>query len=617
MPRYPRGQEPETLIQFLHGYRVDELKKLAGLAVIERLPNRKLELVDLLEKLLGEPANLRRLWGELDGLQREAVAETLHSATGRFQAARFRAKYGANPNWGNVNEWGTIKAPSLLCLFIHGDRVPVDMRPALVEFVPRPREATVQTEDAAPEAITRQFERYDPATGKRTEGTESIPVVSRETERTAARELLAVPRLIDVGKVRASQKTGRASASGADAIAAVLDGGDYYAPADDTDDDIKLLPMRPFAWPLLVQSAKLANVAGSKLQLTRAGRKALSQPPHEVLRAIWQAWLKTKLLDEFNRIDIIKGQTGRGKRAMSAPADRRAAIADALEACPPGRWIRIGELSRFMIASGRSFRVTDDPWPLYIVQQRYGSLGYGGCHTWEIVEERYMLAFLFEYAATLGIVDVAYIHPCGARTDFHGMWGADDLSFLSRYDGLVTVRINPLGAWCLGLAGQYVPSAPEASRVFKILPNLDVVAVEPPPPADTLFLDRIAQKTSDNVWKLDRARLLKALEQGDSVADIEAFLAAKSATGLPQTVAVFLKDMADRATSLTDRGSALLIEARDPVLAQLIANDARLRSLCMVAGERWIVVPGASESAFRRGLRDLGYVLPPRRGAGA
>ena len=31
-------------------------------------------------------------------------------------------------------------------------------------------------------------------------------------------------------------------------------------------------------------------------------------------------------------------------------------------------------------------------------------------------------------------------------------WGADDLSCLSIYDGLMCVRLNPLGAWCLGIA---------------------------------------------------------------------------------------------------------------------------------------------------------------------
>jgi len=46
-------------------------------------------------------------------------------------------------------------------------------------------------------------------------------------------------------------------------------------------------------------------------------------------------------------------------------------------------------------------------------------------------------------------------------------------------------------------------------------------------------------------------------------------------------------------------------------VAQLLVNDRRLRELCQLAGERWLVFRAADEQAVRRGLRELGYVLPP------
>ncbi len=42
-------------------------------------------------------------------------------------------------------------------------------------------------------------------------------------------------------------------------------------------------------------------------------------------------------------------------------------------------------------------------------------------------------------------------------------------------------------------------------------------------------------------------------------------------------------------------------------MAQLIANNSRLRSLCVLAGERHLVVLAENEKAFRHGLRELGY----------
>lgn len=83
------------------------------------------------------------------------------------------------------------------------------------------------------------------------------------------------------------------------------------------------------------------------------------------------------------------------------------------------------------------------------------SAGYAGFGEWEILEGRYTLAIIFEYAATLGLVDVAYDGPAGARDDYHGNWGAEDVDYLSRYDGLRAVRLNGLGAYALGLTDTY------------------------------------------------------------------------------------------------------------------------------------------------------------------
>jgi hypothetical protein len=85
-------------------------------------------------------------------------------------------------------------------------------------------------------------------------------------------------------------------------------------------------------------------------------------------------------------------------------------------------------------------------WRLYLTDSYYGSLGHVGPRAWDVVEGRYALCVLFEYAATAGLIDVAYTGACGAREDYRALWGADQLSCLSRYDGLTAVRVNELGA---------------------------------------------------------------------------------------------------------------------------------------------------------------------------
>lgn len=194
-------------------------------------------------------------------------------------------------------------------------------------------------------------------------------------ELTAQRELLSVLRLIDSGKVSVSDKARRPSAAAIKGITHVLEGGDYYPvlPVKRRWHDESAGPIRAFAWPLIVQAGGLAQLSGSKLQLTKVGRNVLSQPTHETLRRLWSKWVDTTIVDELSRVECIKGQTGKGKRGLTAVSSRRNAIADTLAECPPGSWIFADDFRRFVRASGNDFTVSRNAWDLYICEKQYGS----------------------------------------------------------------------------------------------------------------------------------------------------------------------------------------------------------------------------------------------------
>ena len=574
------------------------------------LPTRKAELITVIENVMRDPEKLEALWGKLDTLQQAAVREALHTGSLTFDADGFRAKYGREPDWGVLRDYGEGN-PSLLRLFIHQDHLPRELAERIKPFAPKPKKTQVQCVTELPQKMTLSWEQYDYQRRNNRMVTEEVPLWVCDTERTSQHDLLAILCLIDTGKVRVSEKTQRVTQAGARVITEVLAGGDFYEPAESSDPwEIQPGAMKAFAWPLILQSAGLATSSGGKLQLTSAGKKALTAKAHQTRRTAFNRWLKTTMLDELNRVNAIKGQTGKGKRKLTAVSKRRATIVRALGECPPHRWMPFDAFSRFMRAAGHRFVVTRDAWTLYIADPHYGSLGYEGFGGWNILQERYMLAFLFEYAATMGLIDVAYIHPSGARRDHHELWGADDLDGLSRYDGLMYIRINALGAWCLGLADEYIPQAFEQRSVLKVLPNRDIVAIEPLSPGDALFLDQFAVQTSEGVWKLDEKKILRMLEGGHAVRDVEAYLLAKSGEKLPQNVAVFLDDTNTRALQLTAVGPALLIAVGDASLAKQLAYERSLRSLCMLVGENHLVVPSEKENAFRRALRQLGYALP-------
>jgi hypothetical protein len=610
--------EPVTIREAFSRLTVDDLKPLAAMVGQGQLPTRKGELVDLLARGLEDGKKVRDMYDGLDEVAQKAVQEAAHDPEGVLHGPSFRAKYGRTPDFGGSGgRYTRDRQPTTLRLFFpQRAALPVDLRKMLLTFVPEPPPLTVNACDDLPSRIRRG--RVGPGSYRRKPDDEDqeVELRVRQTARAALHDVKAVLRLIDAGEVKVGEKTRRPSQGAMKAINGVLAEGDFYGdedPSEDEWDPSSDLRMQPFAWPMLLQAAGLAEAAGTRLQLTAAGRKATARPAHEVIRQVWGKWQKTTLVDELSRVNVIKGQQAKG-RGLTAVAPRRQAVVEVLEECPAQKWIAVDELFRLIKVLAEDFQVTHEPRKLYIADQEYGSLGYDSASAWETLQGRYALAFLFEYAATLGLLDVAYLPPQGARRDFGDRWGTDELSCLSRYDGLMYLRINALGAWCLGLAEGYEPEAVPIEVLLKVLPNRDVVAFDRPlGAADVLFLERFAERKSEAVWHLEPGKILEAVEKGMTVQELREFLAARSQPPLPQTVEVFLDDLASKSGQLEDLGAARLISCRDANVAQLLAHDRKLRNLCQLAGERHLVFRAADETTVRRALRELGYVMSPPR----
>ncbi|MGH3976043.1 MAG: helicase-associated domain-containing protein, partial [Pseudonocardiaceae bacterium] len=286
----------------------------------------------------------------------------------------------------------------------------------------------------------------------------------------------------------------------------------------------------------------------------------------------------------------------------------------ALVSCPPDEWISVESLFTAMRRGNMSPTIARSEmalWKLYLVDAHYGSLGYDGFHGWEILEGRYTLAVLFEYAGTLGLLDLDYVHPTGAREDFQNNWGGDDLDALSRYDGLRAVRLTALGRYALGLTDSYQPPADDKeTQSLKVLPTLDVVATGDLSAHHQLLLSAYAEHTADRVWAISAASLLAAINTGRHLKDFATFLAQQTEHELPNSLATLISDVTRRAAQLTDLGHARLIECADPALAALIAHDRALRALCHPIGDRHLAVSLDQELKFRTALLKLGYVLP-------
>lgn len=602
MPR----QAPKRVSKVSEAFELLTIKDLQPLAklVAGEPPTRKPDLVGELTRAMSQPGEVCRLDSELSALGKAAIREALANPDGRLDLARFEAKYGSKPSWEMFRSERAVQ------LFMPLDlTIPEDLCLIVGNFVPKPEKPTIPTLDELPEAVPEQL-----SSGGHDWGTkpELMPLRQRLTAPAAIREFPTVLHLVDSGKLAVSEKTRRPSLKSVELVEPLLVDGDFFQTEDRSQYKEQPgwdLATRAFAWPCIVQAAGLTSVSAGKLSLSPAGRKALDQPAQFGLRAAWKKWVGTQVCDEFERIDAIKGKQS---ARLSAVADRRSAVSEALKECPTSRWVAIDEFFRLLKASGRDFPVARDPWKLYITEQRYGYFAERGEVEWKMLQGRFIMAMLFEYAATLGLIDVAYVAPQWARADYCGHWGTDDYDCLSRYDGLKFFRINGLGAWCLDLVDDYQPEPIVLKKTWKALPNHDVVSTEhSPEPADALFLDRVADRISDQVWRLDRDKILRAIEDGLAIDTLREFLEERSSEPVPANVQTFLADLRSRATRLRDRGAAHMIECADAETALNLLSDTKLKTICLLAGDRTLVFPASQESAVRNQLRKLGYVIPP------
>jgi hypothetical protein len=266
-------------------------------------------------------------------------------------------------------------------------------------------------------------------------------VTVRGTGPDALSNLVAVLELAADGQLRCAAASRRPLAVTVRLVEDALVAGDYYDRRDEGE------PIAAFAWPMLMQAGGLARFDGPRLELTSRGEAVLAEPSYQALGELWDRWLRSVSQDELARIEAIRGQRRTG--TLTAPARRRAAVAAGLAALAPGVWVEVDSLFAVLRAQAAPLAVAASPltrWRLYLTDPRHGSLGPPGAKAWNVLEGRYTLCVLFEYVATLGVVDVAYTGARGARDDYHGLWGTDGRDSLSRYDGLAAVRVNELGA---------------------------------------------------------------------------------------------------------------------------------------------------------------------------
>lgn len=589
-----------TLHDILWNLTVDDLRYRLKFLSPALKATRKADFIDGIKAAFTGPG-LLAAWNALDETGRLAVTEAVHAPERMHDPVKFHAKYGRDAEFYTEPEdsrryssYQTPQNSTRLNLFFYRDGyqgtlvIPSDLAERLRSIVPKPPSATVP---------------YIP------EPKAENGLMVRHTESEALADLGALLRLAAMGNLCFGPKTGIPAKNAIAVIEASLSGGDWFPPElaripNRKSWEQEIGPIKPVGWTRLLHAAGLVVMSGSKSVLTQQGRRVVEKPAWEVIGEIWRKWIANKEYDEFNRIDVIKGQTVKG--ALTARVPRRCAMLDALGKCPVGEWIPFHGFSRYMRADGFMFQVSPDPWKLYIADRQYGALGYRGYGGWDVLQDRYLLCVLMEYAATLGLVDIAYKVPAHARPVDN--WGMDGYAWLSRYDGLEAFRINGLGAHVLsGGKIPFQPSRPTPQVRLAVLGNRTIrVASGSLSPAERMQLETWAEAESDEVFRLHESRAIEAVEAGHDPEEFVRFLEERDDQPLPETMIAFLKQARENGEAVRQSGGAILFECRDARTAGMISTCKELSNLCLRAGETTLAVREESLAKFRKQVRLLG-----------
>jgi hypothetical protein len=591
---------------------VEALHKLAR-RFSSRPPIRKEEVLDYLCNALQSRELVAAQLAQADRLTLLALAEAVYS-TGRLDQSRFYARYGeaftfpSRSGWDLSSHLRGAGSATIADLFFFGYRptIPHELRPVLRDLLPAPEPPSVDAFEDLADAEAARLAEYNEEYRS-----ELRPATQALTEASALHDLAATLLLVDTGKLPVSEATSQPSAA---AVRALRER--YLLPEHQAEQD-SFPPtdaIRTFGFAMILQTAGLAERRGGRLELTDAGSAALSDQTPALLKRCWEAWVGANQLDELSRIRGLKRQKARGHH-YTAPSSRKQAISRALAAVPPGAWITTTDFLDFVHVA-HDFDVDMSDFSSLSVGWTDDSdaVAYLGSNAWDAVSGAYLRVILLEYAATLGLIDLALVPLEEAELDFESDYGLSAAEY-SRYGGLVHFRVNALGRFILGQDQTYSGPAVLANQpVLKVLPSLDVVvaAREQVQPNDRAMLDRFLVRVSEDVYHLTKERLLQVAESGTNPRDVAEFLRRRAGPDLPQTATVFFSDVVRAATSVRTVGPAVLLECGDAHVAAVISHDSALKSLCLLAGERHLVVSEPNLAKFRRAIRRLGYVLPER-----
>lgn len=574
-----------VLRDLLDQWTSDKLKTFVYLLGGSSSLTRKADRLNYICDKLLQPKNLRQIWQQLDSVAQRAVSVAYHN-DGLFDASAFVAQYGELPPRPQKDKWYSYHSePILFDLFVIDRQIPEDLRPLLADLVLPTERFQLAGIEQLPATVSQWNSDWE--------------IIQADTELIGRTDLLTYLQMVDQGELKWSATKNDLTAASIRKVMNNLLSGDFHPEPDKVTGRTVI---RPFGLDVFTQESGLVTRTG---KLTGAGRQYLQTQDADLFLEAFEKWSTQGKFDELTRITELNGLSAKGTR-LTSPASRREKVIEALSWCPTHTWISISDFYRAVLIWQFDFEVEATQWS-NLYAGSYKEYGYmDTTDYWRIVKGLSINAIIMEYLATIGAVDIAYVSD---DISFANTSGHYTDSALSLHDGLLYFRINNWGAFLLGQADSYAPTAPPKKDLFTIDASRQVRLLADLLPNERLLLELISEPVDEVTYRLDVVKLLTAVEQGQNLDYLTDFLSSNVKGQFPASVAEWLAQLGQNAGAAKVGETAVLIQVKDPALLALLQQDSQLAKLHEPLNSKTVLVLSKRLTRFRSRLKELGYLL--------
>lgn len=212
--------------------------------------------------------------------------------------------------------------------------------------------------------------------------------------------------------------------------------------------------------------------------------------------------------------------------------------------------------------------------------------------------------------AALGMAEIHYTAP-----PVHEDYFAKGETFISPFDGLIALRLTPLGLFALGRTEELTLAQPTSRRAeVRLHPQRMVASCSDPDPVTATALEEFMERLAPGIYRMTADSLLgNCADKEQLAARIEAFRERIPAE-IPPNWEAFFKEHLEVPAPLESQNAYFLYRIADSErLRRLFSTDPVLRGIGIKA-EGWrLALTPEEHRKLRNRLRQLGYLVETDR----